>query len=302
MATQTPTLSVVINTKNSASTLKKCLESVKRIADEIVVMDMHSEDDTVFIAKKFGAKVFFHKDVGYVEPARNAAISKATSDWILILDSDETIPPSLAKAIRDDLIVDPRADAYFVPRKNIILGKWVKTGWWPDHVLRLFRVNLVEWPNEIHAIPKISGTVERLPEKESLAIVHENYQTVDQFIDRAQKYGHIVANQRVEKKESSGDPLKNFFSEFLRRYFQWGGVDDGVHGYQLSLLQAVTSIFESVYVWEEKGFSGSTPKPKISDTLEHMANEARYWELTQKVNATTGLLRIYWKVQRWWNT
>ncbi len=299
MATQNPTLSIVINTKNSADTLKACLQSIKRIADEIIVMDMHSTDDTVDIAKQFQAKIFFHKDVGYVEPARNAAISKAKGDWILILDADETLPPSLAKIIRDELIVAPRADAYFIPRKNIIFGKWVKTGWWPDHVLRLFRANLVEWPNEIHAIPKISGTVERLLEKESLAIIHENYQTIDQFIDRAQRYGHIVAHSHIEKKHTTGDPLEKFFSEFLRRYYQWGGVKDGAHGYYLSVLQAMTGIMESVYMWEEKGFTGNTTKPSISQILEKMADEARYWELTQKVDASTGWIRTYWKIQRW---
>lgn len=302
MAPQTPTLSVVINTKNSATTLKACLQSVKRIADEIIVMDMHSDDDTVRIAKSFQAKVFYHKDVGYVEPARNAAIAKASGDWVLILDSDETIPPSLAKLIRDDLLIDPKADAYFLPRKNIIFGKWVKTGWWPDHVLRLFKPNLVEWSNEIHSIPKISGTIERLPEKESLAIVHENYQSVDQFIDRAQKYGRIVAHEQKEKKTSIGDPLQNFFSEFLRRYFQWEGVNDGAHGYYLSLLQAMTAILESAYQWEAKDFSGGTHKPHVGDMLQRMADEARYWELTQKVNNSSGLARLYWKLRRWWYT
>ncbi len=299
MATQAPTLSVVINTKNSAATLKACLSSVKGIADEIIVMDMHSEDRTVEIAKDFRAKVFYHPDVGYVEPARNAAIAKATSDWVLILDSDETIPPSLATEIRDTLILDPKTDAYFLPRKNIIFGKWVKTGWWPDYVLRLFKPNLVVWSNEIHSTPQISETAERLLESERLAIVHENYQTIDQFIDRAQRYGRIVAAGQHENKKASPDPLKNFFSEFLRRYFQWGGHNDGAHGYYLSVLQGLTAVLESAYQWEEKEFSASTKHGRVSALLRDMAREARYWELTEKVNTSSGLMRWYWKGRRW---
>ncbi|MCD8484492.1 glycosyltransferase family 2 protein [Candidatus Woesebacteria bacterium] len=299
MATQAPTLSVVVNTKNSAATLKACLNSVKSIADEIIVMDMHSDDRTVEIAKNFRAKVFYHPDVGYVEPARNAAIGKATGDWVLILDSDETIPPSLATEIRETLILDPKTDAYFLPRKNIIFGKWVKTGWWPDYVLRLFKPNLVVWSNEIHSTPQISGTAERLPESEKLAIVHENYQTVDQFIDRAQRYGRIVATNQHENKKTTPDPLKNFFSEFLRRYFQWDGQNDGAHGYYLSVLQGLTAVLESAYLWEKKEFSSAKKQVKISGLLAEMAREARYWELTNKVNASSGILRWYWKGRRW---
>src|SRR5688500_1083795 len=91
-------LSVVINTKNSERTLKAALDSVQ-FATEIIVMDMHSKDDTTKIAEKAKAKVFTHPDVGYVEPARNAAIAKATHDWVFILDADEVVPEKLAKVL-----------------------------------------------------------------------------------------------------------------------------------------------------------------------------------------------------------
>lgn len=304
MATQTyqstPTLSIVINTKNSAATLKACLQSVKQIADEIIIMDMHSQDDTVHIAKHFQAKVFTHPDVGYVEPARNAALSHATSDWVLIIDADEMIPPNLAKHIRDVLIVNPTADAYFLPRKNIIFGKWVKTGWWPDHVLRLFKKNFVRWTNEIHSVPSISGTVERLPENESLAIAHEAYQSIDQYIDRAQRYAKIVATGNSFQSDTTKDPLQEFFSEFLRRYFVWNGNEDKAHGYYLSLLQGVTRILESSYDWENKNFDNKNrlPQKKISEILGDFQKEARYWERTEKIQHSSGIVKIFWKIIR----
>lgn len=177
MAQNRPTISVVINTKNAAATLDRCLASVHSWADEIIVMDMKSTDDTVQIAKFFGARTFSHPDVGYVEPARNAALAKARGEWILILDADEEVTPGLAKKIASELVLDSKIDAYFLPRQNIIFDKWVKTGWWPDHLLRLFRAGHVVWADTLHAVPQAQGTVARLDAKENWSIRHNNYQS-----------------------------------------------------------------------------------------------------------------------------
>ncbi|MCX6724702.1 MAG: glycosyltransferase family 2 protein, partial [Candidatus Shapirobacteria bacterium] len=115
-------ISVIVNTWNEEENLKRCLESVRRIASEIIVVDMHSKDRTAAIAKKLGAKVFFYKYLSYVEPARNFAISKTTGDWVLILDADEEITPFLAKRLQD-LAQNFEEVTYFrLPRKNIIFG------------------------------------------------------------------------------------------------------------------------------------------------------------------------------------
>src|SRR3989344_399647 len=85
-------ISVVINTLNEEKNLPRALSSVKNFADEVVVVDMKSKDNTQVLARNYGAKVYEHEQSGYVEPARNFAISKATSDWIFILDADEEVP------------------------------------------------------------------------------------------------------------------------------------------------------------------------------------------------------------------
>ena len=93
-------ISVVINTLNEEKNLPRVLASVKKLADEIVVVDMESNDKTREIARKAGARVFKHKRMGYVEPARNFAIGKAKSEWILILDADELVTETLAKKLK----------------------------------------------------------------------------------------------------------------------------------------------------------------------------------------------------------
>ena len=125
----TPKLSVVVNAQNVEADLPRCLASVKAMADEIIVVDQGSTDKTADIAKKAGAKVFPHKSVEYVELARNFGISKASGDWILVLDPDEEVPPSLAKKIKE-IIKSNKADYYRIPRKNIIWGKWIEHTLW----------------------------------------------------------------------------------------------------------------------------------------------------------------------------
>src|SRR5688572_12024024 len=93
-------ISVVINTFNEEKNIERAIKSVAW-ADEILVCDMHSDDNTAIIARKLGATVFLHKRVGFVEPARNFAISKASNDWILILDADEEIPGSLSDKFKE---------------------------------------------------------------------------------------------------------------------------------------------------------------------------------------------------------
>lgn len=295
MATATQTLSVVINTKNTGATLKQCLQSVKRLADEIVVMDMHSTDKTVQIAKQFGARVFTHPDVGLVEPARNAAIKKAKGRWILILDADEELPPSLAQYIRQSLITNAEADAYFLPRKNMIFGKWVKTGWWPDHVLRLFRAGQVTWQDEIHSVPQVTGSSVWVANQERYAIIHHHYDTIDQFIDRAQRYGKVVSEQT---SSTPTDPLSTMFDELFRRYYAWEGSLDGQHGYYLSLLQAWTAMLPTLYSWEKNEFSS---KKRMTDSLatqlQRAARAATYWEVESAWRSAQGLRKTWLRVR-----
>lgn len=298
MAKTRPTISVVINTKNSAHTLDRCLASVHAWADEIVVMDMKSTDDTLQIAKFYGARTFSHPDVGYVEPARNAALAKARGEWIFILDSDEEVPPTLAKSIVQTFIQSPDVDAYFLPRKNIIFDKWVKTGWWPDHILRLFRNGKVTWSDEIHAVPSVKGTVERLDAIEANAIRHYNYQAVEQYWKRALTYGKVRATERKKAREAVHDPLQSFLDEYIRRYYAWNGQEDGTHGRFLSALQGSTAILEQALLWETKKFKEQDLEVSPLRLFRDAAKQANYWQWSKLIAKSTGLKAVLFKSAR----
>src|SRR5258706_2992203 len=249
-------ISVVINTLNEAKNLSSAIDSVKSFADEIVVVDMESSDSTVEIAKKLGAKVFTHKRKGYVEPARNFAVAKAVNSWILILDADEEIPKSLGIEIQK-ILKNPKADYFRVPRKNIIFGKWMKhSRWWPDYNIRLFKKGSVSWNEVIHAVPMTQGVGAEIEAKEELAIIHKNYTSLEQYIERLNRYTtqHAEIRRAEGYKFSWKDIVVKPANEFFSRYFFGEGYKDGLHGLALSCLQAFSELVLYLKVWQKEKF------------------------------------------------
>ena len=299
-------LSVVINTKNAENTLEATLKSVK-FADEIIIVDMKSTDKTVDIASKYTDQIFFHKDIGYVEPARNFAIKKAKGDWILIVDSDEEVPQNLKKAlegiIKSSEMGKETADCYYIPRKNLIFNKVIeKTGWWPDYVLRFFKKGYVSWSDEIHSIPITKGEVHELPAVLDIALIHHNYQRVEQYLNRLNRYTGIQAAELNEEKEDFDGAfvVRKFYSEFLSRFFAQRGVNDGTHGLVLSLLQGFSESVVAIKAWESTGFpeSNGESEEKTMAELSLMNKELAYWIANWKVENSTGFSRIIWKIRR----
>lgn len=297
-------ISVVISTYNSAKDIKACLDSVKW-ADEIVVVDDGSTDNTVEIAKHYTKHIFHHKSVGYVEPARNFAISKATGDWLLIVDADEVIPQTLAKKLQEIASEEQTFTHVLIPRKNIIFGKWMQhTGWWPDHQIRFFKRGTVTWKDEIHSIPNVKGSGITL-EGENNAIVHVQYTTVTQFITK--NYG-IYAPQEARELLKKGytfsyaDAIRFPSREFLSRYFAREGYKDGFHGLVMSILMSIYHFILFLHLWEAKQFAPAERKD-IEKSFRHewstIQKEFLYWITKMKIDsAKNPLTKFALKVKR----
>lgn len=296
------TLSFVINTKNSAQTIVRTLQSIRQLADEIIIVDMQSSDKTVEIAKKYTDRIFSFRDVGYVEPARNFAVSKAKSDWIMVIDADEEISTGLRQFLfdlKDEKVgVDWQADCYFIPRKNIIFDKWIKkTGWWPDRQLRLFRSGHVEWLEQIHSIPMTTGRTVELPSNEKYCLIHHNYQTVAQFVDRLNRYTSVEG--RDGENVTVDQVMDKYLNEFLSRLFVHKGIDEGVHGVGLSLLQANYPLLSLLKKWQTSGFNQTkNDQPKIIASLRKFQSQLNYWIADWHVNNASGLIKLYWRIRR----
>lgn len=284
-------ITALIHTKNCGNTVEKALNSVKW-ADEIVVVDMHSTDDTVTIAKKFTDNIFLFDDVGYVEPARNFGIQKAHGDWILILDADEEIPASLINKLKE--ITNESIDVWELPRKNILFGHWIKSaGWWPDYNVRFFKKGHVDWPKAIHAQPNTHGLKDRLPAKENLAIIHHNYPTVTEFISRMNKYTSITVKENRSLPDSA---LIGFWREFQSRFIAQEGYKDGTPGLHASLLQSFYEAVVRIKRWE----ADHTPNLPFDAgaELSLLAKEIAYWRADYMVKKTSGMTQFSWKIRR----
>jgi (heptosyl)LPS beta-1,4-glucosyltransferase len=247
---------------------------------------MESIDATVKIAREAGAKVFDHKRTGYVEPARNFAISKATGDWILILDADEEIGKELAKKLKE-LTFHPKADYYRLPRKNINFGKWIKNArWWPDYNIRFFKKGSVTWNELIHSVPMTIGKGMDLPAEERFSIIHHNYPTVTKYIDRMNRYSEIQADtlNKAGVKFLWQDLIRKPTAEFLSRYFAGEGYKDGVHGLALSLLQAFSELAVYLKLWQMRDFPEQAVDLKaFSEETEKSKREIKWWMLDARI-------------------
>ena len=297
-----PRISVVINTYNEEKKIRRCLASLKGFASEIVVVDMMSTDSTRELSKRYGARVFKHKKISYVEPARNFAIEKARNDWIFVLDADEEIPESLKTYLKKE-IKEPNAQFYRIPRKNIIFGKWMKhSGWWPDYNIRFFKKGAVSWDEVIHSIPMTYGNGVDLPDREELAIKHRHYSSVEEYITRMNRYTTIQAKE-LNKKGTEfkwRDVLAKPASEFLRRYFAEEGYKDGLHGLTLCLLQVLSELVIYAKLWQKQKFR----KRKIDadDTfteLKKISNDFVWWVYTSKIkDANNMFVKTWLKIKR----
>jgi glycosyltransferase involved in cell wall biosynthesis len=273
-------ITVVINTLNEEKNVERAIKSVLW-ADEILVCDMHSDDDTALIAKKLGAVVIFHKKTGFVEPARNFAISKASHEWILILDADEVIPDSLEGKLKE-ITNNPGVTTFIeIPRKNIIFNKWMKASqWWPDYNIRFFKKDKVVWGNKIHRPPKTEGQGVRLPSDERWAIVHYNYSSISQFVFRMNRYTEVQARELKQGgyEFNLKDLISKPLSEFLGRFFANKGFQDGLHGFSLSLLQAFSELLVYLKLWEMKGFTEQDINLKeLKVVSDEASKEIEYW-------------------------
>lgn len=273
-------ISVVINTLNEEKNLPRALASVKNLADEVVVVDMKSTDRTVEIAKKAGARVYEHKNPGYVEPTRNFAIGKAAGNWVLVLDADEEIPQTLAVKLKK-IAAKSKVDYYRLPRKNIIFGKWMKhSRWWPDLNIRFFKKGHVSWNEVIHSVPMTQGVGADLPQKEEFAITHHNYDSIEQYLERMNRYSDIQAKILIVGKHKFiwKDLITKPSAEFLSRYFAGEGYKDGLHGLALSFLQAFSEIIVYLKVWQQEKFleQGITLQ-EIEKELKEVMKQTSWW-------------------------
>lgn len=267
-------LSVVLATKNEEANIARCLESVKKIASEIIVFDENSSDQTATIAKSFGAKVFSEPHHENFHITKQKAIDKASCEWILQLDADEVVGDKLADEIvkvinstdeeiksrkidklllrhsqvveaRDGKIGKPTGEvvAFFIPRLNMFLGKpLIHGGVYPDGVIRLVKKGKARLPaKSVHEQMEIDGEVSWL----NSPLEHFDSPTVGRYLQRLNRYTDLHAGE-IKKAHVSKGKLQflNYTIikpklAFFRIYLRHRGYKDGLRGFVWALFSAM---------------------------------------------------------------
>ncbi len=231
-----PRLSVAIITNNEEKNIARCLESVS-FADEIIVVDSHSSDNTRSVAEAHGARVYVRDWKGY-GPAKREAVKLASGEWILSLDADEALSPELQAEIKYKLKEGLTHPGYYIKRKTQFLGRWIMhCGWYPDYVLRLFKKDSGNF-NEaaIHEKVVLDGKAGTLDGE----ILHYCYQTIEQYLEKSNRYTSMGARKAYEAGRRAGWfdlTLRPMFS-FINHYIFKSGFLDGTEGLILSVLSA----------------------------------------------------------------
>lgn len=241
-------ISVAIVARDEAARIAACIDSVSW-ADEIIVVDSGSADDTREICRERGAVVISHPWRGY-SAQKNFALSKAAHPWVLSLDADECVSPALEKEILSVLSADEPAQGYRAPRKNIFWGRWLRHGdLWPDYQTRLFRRDAGSFnERSVHESVVVRGRVGVF----SAPLEHRSYDDLPDFLQRQLKYARLSAEDLFSggARPGAGDFFIRPFWRFFRSYVLNMGFRDGVEGLWASAGSAFYVLMRAAFLWE----------------------------------------------------
>ena len=243
--------SAIIITKNAGSMIRRCVESVAW-ANETIVVDSGSTDDTAEICRAMGVNFSVSADFPGFGPQKNRALDLATGDWVVSVDADEWITPEL----RDEMLAamaKPTAAAYAVPRRSSFCGRYMKhSGWWPDHVIRLIRRDAARFSDDrAHERLLVDGVTRKLKQP----LMHEAISTMDQMLGKMNLYSTASARMLHERGRKASLATAVFHGSwaFFRTYILRLGFLDGREGFILAVANAEGSYYRYVKLMLENG-------------------------------------------------
>jgi glycosyltransferase involved in cell wall biosynthesis len=239
-------LSAIIITKNEEANIGACLDGLA-FCDERIVVDAGSTDRTTTIATGKGARVVTHDWQGF-GAQKNFALSLATADWVLSVDADERVSPALAREI-ERAIADGRADGFAIPRLSSFVGREMRhSGWFPDHVLRLFRRGKARFSDDlVHERVICDGAVARLSEQ----LAHHSVTRLEDAISRVDRYSTAGAEMLVAsgRRVSFAQGITHGLWSFFRAYVLRLGFLDGREGFLLAVANAEGTYYRYMKAW-----------------------------------------------------
>jgi glycosyltransferase involved in cell wall biosynthesis len=242
-----PKLTVTVIARNESANLGAALDSVAW-ADEVLVVDSQSTDDTADIARRHRARVIVREWPGY-SAQKNFAAGEAAHDWILSLDADERVTPALADEIGRLLGEEPPAQGYRIPRVSFYLGRWIRsTDWYPDYQLRLYDRRTGRWAGLVHEGVDVEGPVGRL----RADLQHVPYRDIAHHLQTIDRYTSLAAEQMVGRGVRVGvlGLVARPAGALVRNYALRGGWRDGSVGLVVSILNSYYVFLKFAKLWE----------------------------------------------------
>lgn len=253
-------ISVALATYNEEGNIADCLDSIKDLASEIVVVDGYSSDLTTEIAQRYGAKIIKAKNVPLFHLNKQKAIDACSGDWILQLDADERVSPELreeiSRVINAKNSESKEINGYWLPRKNWFLGRYLaKGGQYPDYTLRLYRRGKGHLPcKSVHEQAEVEGRVAYLKND----LIHFADPNFERYLTRFNRYTSLIADEMNEQTI----PL-NFVSGlnylfikpsfwFIWTYFRHKGYQDGFPGFIFSSFSSFRYVVAYLKYWEKQ--------------------------------------------------
>lgn len=227
-------------------------------ADEIVVADSQSTDDTKKIASEFTQKIFDIEWEGYGK-AKNFAKDKASHQWILSVDADEVVTQDLKEEIQKITKSEDSLNGYYIPRKSNFLGKWIKHGgWYPDYVLRLFKKDKATFNQSmVHEKVQVEGRIGYLKND----LLHYTDPSFDHYLEKLNRYTSLGAEElfRMGKRAHLFDLIFRPGAVFLKMYFVRKGFLDGFSGFILAASSAFHVFSKYVKLWHFSSAPDGSP-------------------------------------------
>lgn len=277
-------ISAIIVVKDNPPYIFKTVDSILDFVSEIVIVDIGIDNSLSEKLKKnkLIKLVKIQGTVPYVEKIREKTKELASYEHILFLDPDEVVQPELKKIILENYL---KYDYFKIPRKNIIFGRFIKhSRWWPDYQIRFFKKNSVKWPLIIHRQPKVLGKGFEVEAKESLSLLHYNYQNLDEYLSKAKRYAKYEAKEFASENQvvSFSQTVRRSLNEFISRYFAGEGYRDGVEGFVLAFLQMFYYFLVYFYYLETKEFK-SSEKINEEEFFRIGLKESLHWKKKKSI-------------------
>ena len=273
-------VSAIVHTRNEAARLAECLQTLRGWADEIIVCDMESEDDTVAIAAQFTDQIVRHPRIQNFDRARNVSAMRASHEWVFFLDADERVPEWLGHqlhAIARSGTTD--FDAMLIPFRHHFAGHWMQSMYPGYTAPRLLRNGKFVFNSRLHSGAQVDGRVIAFPADDpELALVHYSFDSLSHYLDKLNRYtdGESLNMWRDGNVYHWQNAIAHFVGDFKNYYETGNGAIDGVHGFLYAFQSAFYRFFQHGKLYERRfhGNQLSDWEKSVPASMEEMLEYA----------------------------